>query len=265
MIIAFSGVDCAGKSTQIRCLEEYFVSQGKTCKILWYRPGYSKELQQCKAWIRGGYRICKRGIGVAKRLLNKALPNRACDVAADLQGSIDEAQASRVVEAQASRVVEAQASRVSDVQDAAGTLKLPPPLWLVTAFIDTVLQWGVVLRAQASRYDVVICDRYFEDAKLDIAFKYPQYVFAESLFEPIRRAIPRPDVALLLMLPFETMCERSEAKNEPFPDSPKVRALRYRAYEFLADDGVYRVIDSTGSIEETHRRIIAAIEEATAK
>lgn len=252
MIIAFSGVDCAGKSTQIRCLEEYFVSQGKTCKILWYRPGYSKELQQCKAWIRGGYRICKRGIGVAKRLLNKALPNRACDVAADLQGSIDEAQASRV-------------SDVQDAQDAAGTLKLPPPLWLMTAFIDTVLQWGVVLRAQASRYDVVICDRYFEDAKLDIAFKYPQYVFAESLFEPIRRAIPRPDVALLLMLPFETMCERSEAKNEPFPDSPKVRALRYRAYEFLADDGVYRVIDSTGSIEETHRRIIAAIEEATAK
>lgn len=255
MIIAFSGVDCAGKSTQIRCLEEYFVSQGKTCKILWYRPGYSKELQQCKAWIRVGYRICKRGIGAAKRLLNKALPNRACDVAADLQGSIDEAQASRV-----SDVQDAQ-----DVQDAAGTLKLPPPLWLVTAFIDTVLQWGVVLRAQTSRYDVVICDRYFEDAKLDIAFKYPQYVFAESLFEPIRRAIPRPDVALLLMLPFETMCERSEAKNEPFPDSPKVRALRYRAYEFLADDGVYRVIDSTGSIEETHRRIIAAIEEATAK
>lgn len=255
MIIAFSGVDCAGKSTQIRCLEEYFVSQGKTCKILWYRPGYSKELQQCKAWIRVGYRICKRGIGAAKRLLNKALPNRACDVAADLQGSIDEAQASRV-----SDVQDAQ-----DVQDAAGTLKLPPPLWLVTAFIDTVLLWGVVLRAQASRYDVVICDRYFEDAKLDIAFKYPQYVFAESLFEPIRRAIPRPDVALLLMLPFETMCERSEAKNEPFPDSPKVRALRYRAYEFLADDGVYRVIDSTGSIEETHRRIIAAIEEATAK
>lgn len=255
MIIAFSGVDCAGKSTQIRFLEEYFVSQGKTCKILWYRPGYSKELQQCKAWIRVGYRICKRGIGAAKRLLNKALPNRACDVAADLQGSIDEAQASRV-----SDVQDAQ-----DVQDAAGTLKLPPPLWLVTAFIDTVLQWGVVLRAQASRYDVVICDRYFEDAKLDIAFKYPQYVFAESLFEPIRRAIPRPDVALLLMLPFETMCERSEAKNEPFPDSPKVRALRYRAYEFLADDGVYRVIDSTGSIEETHRRIIAAIEEATAK
>lgn len=249
MIIAFSGVDCAGKSTQIRCLEEYFVSQGKTCKILWYRPGYSKELQLCKAWIRGGYRICKRGIGAAKRLLNKALPNRACAVAADVQGNIDEAQT----------------SRVSDVQDAAGTLKLPPPLWLVTAFIDTVLQWGVVLRAQASRYDVVICDRYFEDAKLDIAFKYPQYVFAESLFEPIRRAIPRPDVALLLMLPFETMCERSDAKNEPFPDSPKVRALRYRAYEFLADDGVYRVIDSTGSIEETHRRIIAAIEEATAK
>ena len=257
MIIAFSGVDCAGKSTHIRCLEEYFVSQGKTCKILWYRPGYSKELQLCKAWIRGGYRICKRGIGAAKRLLSKALPNRACAVAADLQGNIDEAQASHVVEA--------QTSRVSDVQDAAGTLKLPPPLWLVTAFIDTVLQWGVVLRAQASRYDVVICDRYFEDAKLDIAFKYPQYVFAESLFEPIRRAIPRPDVALLLMLPFETVCERSDAKNEPFPDSPKIRALRYRAYEFLADDGVYRVIDSTGSIEETHRRIIAAIEEATAK
>lgn len=232
MIVTFSGVDCAGKSTQIKRLEEYFVSQGKTCKVFWYRPGYSKEMQQCKALVRESYRFFQRATDfLAKRILGRSLRATAGEVpvASNERG------------------------------DAESALRLPPPLWLTTAFIDTALQWGVALRALNRKYDVVICDRYFEDAKLDIAFKFPQYVFAESLFNPIRYAIPRPDASILLWLPFETVCKRLEEKCEPFPDPPRVRILRYRAYEFLIEEGKYSVIDSSSSIEETHRRILNAL------
>lgn len=52
MIIAFSGVDCAGKTTQIEFLRQYFISQGKSCTVFWYRPGYSEELQRFKGLVR---------------------------------------------------------------------------------------------------------------------------------------------------------------------------------------------------------------------
>lgn len=235
MIISFSGVDCAGKSTQIKLLEEYLISRGKSCAVLWYRPGYSKELQKCKDWVRAGRTGCRRGLDAVKKIAD--LFFRRGGAAPSICG------------------------HAGGAPTPAGE-KLPPPLWLAAAFADTAIQWGVKLRALEKRRDVVICDRYFDDAKLDIAFKYPQYCFAETLFEPIRRLVARPDVSILLWLPFETSCARAAEKNEPFPDSPKIRALRHRAYEFAADDDAYAVIDATGSIEETHRKIREYVDDA---
>ena len=37
MIIVFSGVDCAGKSTQIEILKKEFLSQGVTAQSQWSR------------------------------------------------------------------------------------------------------------------------------------------------------------------------------------------------------------------------------------
>lgn len=240
MIIAFSGVDCAGKSTHIRLLQEYLISKGKSCTVLWYRPGYSKEMQKCKDVVRrvhGLYRLCRR------------LPERWFK---------PHAESEAVVNGGESSAGEVDVKRLEALADE--PLRLPPPLWLITAFIDTVFQWGVKLRALEARYDVVICDRYFEDARLDIAFKYPEYMMSEALFAPLKKAMPKPDVALLLWLPYEVVCQRALSKNEPFPDSPTARAMRYRAYEFLADDGEFSVIDATGSVEETHRQILDLLE-----
>lgn len=235
MIISFSGVDCAGKSTQIKLLEEYLISQGKSCTVLWYRPGYSKELQKCKDWMRAGRNSCRRGIDAVKKIADSFF--RRSGATSSVFRSVCGAPQ-------------------------AGGEKVPAPFWLAAAFADTAIQWGVKLRALEKRHDVVICDRYFDDAKLDIAFKYPQYSFAETLFEPIRRIVARPDVSILLWLPLETSCARAAEKNEPFPESPKIRALRHRAYEFAADDDAYAVIDATGSIEETHRKIRKCVDAA---
>ena len=52
MIIAISGVDCAGKSTQIELLEAHLRKQGKDPQRMWHRPGYSPELDLLRSMIR---------------------------------------------------------------------------------------------------------------------------------------------------------------------------------------------------------------------
>ncbi len=52
MIIAVSGVDCSGKSTQIEQLVERLESMGRRAQVRWYRPGYSDELDALRALLR---------------------------------------------------------------------------------------------------------------------------------------------------------------------------------------------------------------------
>lgn len=51
-LITFSGVDCSGKSTQLGLLEERLRAAGKGVRTLWFRPGYSKELDGMRAAVR---------------------------------------------------------------------------------------------------------------------------------------------------------------------------------------------------------------------
>jgi thymidylate kinase len=52
MIIAFSGLDGAGKSTQIEILKFELLKRGKRVKIVWARGGYTKGIEFLKASIR---------------------------------------------------------------------------------------------------------------------------------------------------------------------------------------------------------------------
>ena len=52
MIIVFSGVDCAGKSTQIELLKKEFLSQGVTAQSLWLRGGYTPGFELLKNFLR---------------------------------------------------------------------------------------------------------------------------------------------------------------------------------------------------------------------
>ena len=51
-LITFSGVDCAGKSTQLDLLESRLKADGHQVRTLWFRPGYSKELDGLRAAVR---------------------------------------------------------------------------------------------------------------------------------------------------------------------------------------------------------------------
>lgn len=221
MIITFSGVDCAGKSTQIELLRQYFISQGKTVTVFWYRPGYSDEMQKIKDCIRTGLKWV-RNARKAKTSEHKREEN--------------------------TNTPQAQ------------THTIPAPLWLVTALCDTTAQWALKLRWLSQKYDVVICDRYVEDARLDLQMKYPQYFWPESVLKHIAKAFPKPDCSILLWLPFDEMNRRVNEKNEPFPDDERTRQMRYRAYEFAVDEGAYTVIDTSGLREETHAKIVETVE-----
>ena len=212
MLIAFSGVDCAGKSTQIRLLEQYFISRGKTCKVLWYRPGYSGELQICK--------------------------NKARQLANILRRTLHPSHT---------------ASHLSSSSNRATP---PASVWVPMAAIDTCLQWGLKLRLLMRRYDVVICDRYVEDACFDIRFKYPDFHAPSVLFAHLKHLMPRPDHAFILTLDHDEMLARVARKNEPFPDDEAVRDARYRLY--MALPGCH--IDAGGSIQHTHDLILDALE-----
>jgi len=52
MIIVFSGVDCAGKSTQIELLKKEFLGQGIESQSLWSRGGYTPGFELLKKLLR---------------------------------------------------------------------------------------------------------------------------------------------------------------------------------------------------------------------
>ncbi len=54
MLISFSGLDCAGKSTQIALLEEYLLKKGLPVAMIWSRGGYTPGIEGLKNVIRGG-------------------------------------------------------------------------------------------------------------------------------------------------------------------------------------------------------------------
>lgn len=54
MLISFSGLDCAGKSTQIELLQEYLCGKGLPVAMIWSRGGYTPGIEGMKNVIRGG-------------------------------------------------------------------------------------------------------------------------------------------------------------------------------------------------------------------
>lgn len=51
-LVAFSGIDCSGKSTQIERIREALAAAGERPTVLWLRPGYSPLLDLLRRLVR---------------------------------------------------------------------------------------------------------------------------------------------------------------------------------------------------------------------
>ena len=52
MVISFSGLDCAGKSTQIDLLKKHLEEQGRKVEVVWSRGGYTPGIDFLKSLVR---------------------------------------------------------------------------------------------------------------------------------------------------------------------------------------------------------------------
>jgi thymidylate kinase len=137
--------------------------------------------------------------------------------------------------------------------------------WIAVALIDTALQYGLKLRALMRAYDVVVCDRYIEDAALDFSMRFPEVGVEESMwFDLLRDVIPTPDLCMMLMVSKPEMLRRMKRKKEPFPDPPDIRQRRYAAYQQLAHSGRFHVVDASTASDHVHEQILKALDTTTA-
>jgi thymidylate kinase len=209
MLIAFSGMDGAGKSTQIELLHTSLTARGLTVEHFWHRPGYSRELDALRAFARRG---------VAERLPTAAHPQ-----------------------------ARERAFRRPGVSIA----------WILLALADLHVQYALKLRVMLQRSDVVICDRYLADAELDLALRFPQLRHLTTTgLSSTRWLCPTPDLSFLLMIPFEEMERRLAAKQEPFPEPPEARRLRWQRYSNLSSQAPVIPVDASHSVEEVHESIL---------
>ena len=211
-IVTFSGVDCSGKTTQINRLYSFFESKKIKSEVLWYRLGYSKELDKIRSFFR--------------KVRPTALPT-----------NLDVNERRRIF-------------RNNFVRN----------LWITIALLDLLFQYGVKLRFKAYSGSIIICDRYVEDAILDLKYRFSGYeklvAYLQKIFPII---LPKPDFSFNIYLPYETMLERAEQKKEPFPDPPEVRDLRYSDYISLTGMGKIFQINGDRNIEEIHSEILSIL------
>ena len=59
-MIAFSGIDCSGKSTQIQILNKELESKDIKCKVIWSRGGYTSWIETVKSIVRKDKKYLKQ-------------------------------------------------------------------------------------------------------------------------------------------------------------------------------------------------------------
>jgi thymidylate kinase len=133
--------------------------------------------------------------------------------------------------------------------------------WLLMAVLDTVAQYGIKLRGLNRLGWTVLCDRYIDDAILDLELKFPPWqAHRNATFNGLKSLCPKPDHAFFLNLGYDEMLKRMKAKNEPFPDAPEIRDIRYTAYETFKAKPGYHLIDATAAIGDVHQQIMQHID-----
>jgi len=212
MILAFSGIDCSGKSTQIRLIKRFLEGRGERVTVIWYRPGYSNGLD----WMR--------------KLVRRVRP-----------GALPSGENTR----ERQRVFRNPWIRWC---------------WILMAVLDTIFVYGLKARMLSLLGHIVICDRYVEDAVIDLRLRFSELVRCRPQANTLLKMFcPVAHHRFLLMLPKGVLVARALKKQEPFPDSPEIRDRRFYEYEKLGCMRGLLVIDATKPIEAVQEEIQSAL------
>lgn len=118
-------------------------------------------------------------------------------------------------------------------------------LWVNIAIFDLILYWGFFLRFKMIFYDVIVCDRYLLDTFIDFEINFPNIKLNRNLlWFLLTKITPKPDLSLMLTIPFIESRKRLLSKKEPFPDDDKLALTRYKLYENYRYKYKYMVINT---------------------
>ena len=126
-------------------------------------------------------------------------------------------------------------------------------IWLNLAILDLCILWIIILRIKLWKRNIVSCDRFIDDTKLDFKINFPTINFEKMLLWRILSFLRcRPEISFLLYVSPEESIKRSQLKNEPFPDDIKTLRLRLHNYlhgkEFIKEN--YFKIQTNKTLEE---------------
>ena len=221
MLIALSGVDCAGKTTQRELLFGRLWGLHMRPVTVWSRPGYTP------------------GLETLKRLLGKR--RRRSEVASPEASTTPETPAPR------SRYPRRAA-------DLGGPLRRR--VWLDLALLDLLWQYGVRLRWLRALGRAVICDRYLLDCLVDFRVNFPDdRVERNLLWRLLWRVSVRPDAALCLIVPPEETDARAARKSRSHREALEVLEARWRTYRSLSRELDVAVLDGLLPADELARRM----------
>jgi thymidylate kinase len=222
MIIVFSGTDGAGKSTQIDTLSQALETSGHRTRYLWARGGYTPLMLKAKTLLL--------------TLLGRRGDNKGFDK--DVSAKY--------------------------VKRRAGMMRRPlvARIWLASAIIDLIVLYGIYVRLLSLTGTAVICDRYVGDTRIDFERNFPdQFNPGGPLWQLLGLVAPKPAIHFVLTVPVAVSQERSQLKNEPFPDDEETLAFRYGKYRALAElTGAGLIhLDGTAPLSEVSEQILAAV------
>jgi len=130
--------------------------------------------------------------------------------------------------------------------------------WIIMAMGDTLAQYALRVRALLLAGRTVLCDRYLEDARLDLQLRFSDRREAvDRSIAALQRICPRPTASFLLTLSREEIMRRMAVKAEPFPDAEAIREQRLGAYRALAGQSGFDVVDADRPVDAIHRDILA--------
>lgn len=217
-MIAFSGLDGAGKSTQINLVVDFYNKKNVKSIVFWSRGGYTPGMLFVK----------KIFLENKNKLKKKHLSN-------SFEKSFDAIKREKQFSNPFIR-----------------------KLWLTLSIFDLIFYYAFYIRYKELLGVKVICDRYLFDTLIDFNLNFPQEnVGSWYLWKFLCFLAVKPKKHFVLTISVEESQIRSKLKNEPFPDTHETLRKRLDEYiDFTSKNELAIHILGTKSIKDIHNIII---------